>query len=124
LSLNSEQKIDPRFCLRQSFKTAGQKMDLIQNDTNGVIVYYDGNDEKIEELIDTVNRFENSYQMDNLRKIKKLSKELQPYTINMQKNDNLNKSVDNRLNGRIQILQESLYSSDMGANESIEGFIF
>jgi hypothetical protein len=62
--------------------------------------------------------------MDNLRKIKKLSKELQPYTINMQKNDNLNKSVDNRLNGRIQILQESLYSSDMGANESIEGFIF
>jgi hypothetical protein len=42
----------------------------------------------------------------------------------MQKNDNLNKSVDNRLNGRIQILQESLYSSDMGANESIEGFIF
>jgi hypothetical protein len=99
-------------------------MDLIQNDTNGVIVYYDGNDEKIEELIDTVNRFENSYQMDNLRKIKKLSKELQPYTINMQKNDNLNKSVDNRLNGRIQILQESLYSSDMGANESIEGFIF
>lgn len=124
LSLNSEQKIDPRFCLRQSFKTAGQKMDLIQNDTNGVIVYYGGNDEKIEELIDTVNRFENSYQMDDLRKIKKLSKELQPYTINMQKNDSLNKSVDNRLNGRIQILQESLYSSDMGANESIEGFIF
>ena len=124
LSLNREQMVDPRFCLRQSFKTAGIKMDLIQSNTNGVIVYYGGNREKIEELITTVGKFENSYQIKDLHKIRKLTKELQPYTINMQKSDDLNKSVETRLDGRIQILQESLYSFDMGANESVEGFIF
>lgn len=125
LSLNRKigVEFDPRSYLRQSFKTAGQKMDLIQSDTNGVIVYYGDNDEKIEELIDTVSRFESSYQMDDLRRIQKLAKELQPYTINIRKNDDLDRSVDKKLGDRIQILQKTLYSSDMGVHESVEGFI-
>ncbi|KAF1301088.1 CRISPR-associated helicase Cas3' [Candidatus Enterococcus willemsii] len=124
LSLNKDAPVDQRFCLRQSFKSAGTLMNLIQSDTNSVIVYYSENKGKVEELIEVVSRFEKSYQIKDLNTIQKLSKELQPYTINMQKNDSLDKSIDKRLDGRIQILQETLYTEDMGAHESIEGFIY
>lgn len=117
LSTNQEKDISSQVCLRQSFKTAGLEMDLIQNETKGVIVYYDDNDHKIEELIETIQRFEVYYKSDDLEKIKELVKELQLYTINLYDTDELQKGVMKFQNGYIQVLQKEHYDEKVGAIE-------
>ncbi|MHC5269688.1 CRISPR-associated helicase Cas3' [Enterococcus sp. LJL98] len=117
LSTNQEQDLSPKVCLRQSFKTAGLEMDLIQNETKGVIVYYGDNDQKIEELIETIRRFEVYYKIEDLEKVKKLVKELQTYTINIHDTSVLQKGVMTFQNGYIQVLQKEHYDYDVGAIE-------
>lgn len=117
LSTNPDKDLNAQIRLRQSFKTAGLEMDLIKNETKGVIVYYDDNDQKIEELIETIQRFEVYYKSDDLEKMKKLVKELQLYTINLYDTDELQKGVMKFQNGYIQVLQKEHYDEDVGTIE-------
>lgn len=123
LSTNGEYGVMVRTYLKQSIKSAGLKMDLIQKETKGVIVYYHDNHQKIEELIESIRRFEVYYKQDDLEMIKKLTKELQPYTININDTDELQKGIMKYQNGYIQVLQEQHYDKNIGAIEDTV-FIF
>lgn len=111
--------------LKQSFKTAAQKIDLIKNETEGVIVYYkedtgdeDGggedNYEMVERLIELANEFEHDYDYQKLNEINSLLKKLQPYTVNFYAGNQLADHVSCYLDGRIKVLLRELYDSKVG----------
>lgn len=123
LSLNSLTFDLKNAAIKQSFKTAAHEMDLIKDDTQGVIVYYN-NKELIEDLIATVNRFEIDYYMEDLARIRHLLKQLQPYTVNMYRINDLKEAVTSYMDGEIKILQEDFYDNDgLGVQIHLDGFI-
>src|SRR5699024_6727648 len=119
LSLNKKNNVK-QVALRQSFKTAGLKMDLIQNNSNGVIVYYKKengeveNFEMVEKLIYEIEEFDQDYNPQHLSSIKSLMRQLQPYTVNIHSNSKIQEALMGYLEGKIQILPEEFYDSDMG----------
>lgn len=123
LSLNEESQLSPEFILRQSFKTAGEKMDLIQDDSFSVIVYHDNNHAKIEALLTAIKKFENTYHLEDAMQIKRFIRELQQYTVNMRRTDKLKSAVMFFKNDQIAILQEDYYDEEVGIKEA-EVFIY
>lgn len=123
LSLNKESKLLPELILHQSFKTAGEKMDLIKDDSFSVIVYYDNNNAKIEALIAAIKNFEITYEIGAAMQIKKLVRELQQYTISMRATDKFKSAVMFFKNDQIAILQEDYYDEEVGIKEA-EVFIY
>lgn len=112
--------------LKQSFKEAGIKMDLIQDNSKGVIVYYDADEDcgpMIEELIDEIEAFQTTYDMNDLEKIKYLLDQLQPYTINMRVTDERQNALMNYMGGEVLILQQDLYDDEIGMVDSMNEFI-
>ena len=128
LSLNKKNNVK-QVALRQSFKTAGLKMDLIQNNSNGVIVYYKKengeveNFEMVEKLIYEIEEFDQDYNPQHLSSIKSLMRQLQPYTVNIHSNSKIQEALMGYLEGKIQILPEEFYDSDMGVIDEVEEFI-
>ncbi len=129
LSLNEKNNVK-HVALRQSFKTAGLKMDLIQDNSKGIIVYYkkeaEGkaeNFEMIEKLIGEIEEFEHDYNMRHLATIKDLMKQLQPYTVNIHSNSKIKEALMDYQEGKIQILPEEFYDCDMGIVDEVEEFI-
>ena len=113
LSINSYQyRNNFKGKLKQAFKTAGLKMNLINNDTIGVLVPYGDAIEKLlvlEELCESDYPSEEDYQT-----IKILLKALQPYTVNVRERDLLLEATKSYLNGQIQILPKCYYDDNKG----------
>lgn len=110
--------------LRQAFKTAGQKMDLIQDQSIGVFVYYDDGvgRERLEALEEQL--LKSSYpSSEELKAIKAELKALQPYTITLRDNHELLKATRSYLSGQILILQEHYYNQTFGLTKEADSFI-
>lgn len=111
--------------LNQSFQTAARHINLIKNDTKGVIVYYKESKILINKLIDLVNDFEMAYDANLLPKIKEYIQKLQPYTINMYTMFKNREKILTYLDGTINILVEKYYDKKMGVIEEIDSsFIY
>ncbi|MFC6995029.1 CRISPR-associated helicase Cas3' [Streptococcus loxodontisalivarius] len=98
--------------LKQAFETAGSKMDLIKNDSIGVLVPYEGAAERLqvlEELCETDYPTPKGYQ-----EIKSILKELQTYTVNVRERDPILAATKEYLNGRIRILSDGYYNEKKG----------
>lgn len=124
LSTNKKHNVQ-QAALKQSFKEAGIKMDLIQDNSKGVIVYYDekGN-QLISRLIEAIDQFEIEYEMDALETIKQLLKKLQPYTVNIRSSNQIQQAVMPYMDGEILILQQNFYDDEVGMVESMDKFMF
>lgn len=111
--------------LRQSFKTASQKIDLIKAESVGVLVPYDASIEKIAQLEDllSITDYPNSQEWGQ---IKQLLKELQLYTVNLRVGNELLNATRSYLNGRVFILEESYYDGVIGLTQEVspENFMF
>ena len=98
--------------LKQAFKTAGLKMNLINNDTIGVLVPYG---DAIDKLLFLEELCEYDYpSVEDYQTIKALLKELQPYTVNVRKHDQVLEATKPYLNGQIQILSDGYYDEKKG----------
>ena len=113
LSINSYQdRNNFKGKLKQAFKTAGLKMNLINNDTIGVLVPYG---DAVENLLVLEELCEyDDPSVENYQKIKALLKELQPYTVNVRKNNQILEATKSYLNGQIQILSDGYYDEKKG----------
>ena len=105
LSENTYQAVE-RGVLTQAFKTAGQEMNLIDDNTLTVFVTYK-NSALLEELRDLAQIVEKTPY--NMFHMKHLLKELQRYTINVFPDDKL--LNDCQVYGEIYILPENYYNN-------------
>lgn len=107
--------------MKQAFKTAGQKMNLINNETIGVLVPYGAGIEKIsrlEELCESDYPSEGEFQI-----IKKLLKELQSYTVNVREHDPILEATKSYLNGNVLVLSDGYYHEKKGITIEMQNFI-
>ncbi len=107
--------------LRQAFKRAGSKMNLINNDSLGVLVPYGESVEKLsllEELCEYDYPSGEDYQT-----IKSLLKELQPYTVNVREHDPILEATKSYLNGQILILSDGYYDKKKGITLESSSFL-
>lgn len=98
--------------LKQAFKTAGTKMNLINNDAIGILVPYKDATEKLlflEELCESDYPSVEDYHL-----IKELLKELQPYTVNVREHNQILEATKSYLNGQIRILSDGYYDEKRG----------
>lgn len=104
-----------KYCVRQSFKTAGMEFQLIDESGKSVIVYYRESENLIEELINQVHEYEKNYDAHHFRRILRLIRKLQPYTVQMHEREFKNqKAVMGILEDRIWILSRSYYNERYG----------
>lgn len=122
--LSCNQKYTPEsytYPLSQSYKTAGDKFKVIENeDMVGIIVPYMQAKEYIQDL----------KSANSIREVQGCLKKLQRYTVNVYRNDTkLNaligrKAIDcSLLNGNVYILDDGFYD-DMGLNDRLELLAF
>ena len=107
--------------MKQAFKTAGQKMNLINNETIGVLVPYGAGIEKIfrlEELCESDYPSEGEFQI-----IKSLLKELQSYTVNVREHDPILEATKSYLNGNVLVLSDGYYHENKGITIEMQNFI-
>lgn len=102
----NEHKEDAEFILKQSFKTAGKEFELIKENTLSVIAQYEN-----EDLID---EFYKAIDDNRFYDIKTILKRLQPYTINIRKNDEYENYLIKELDGEVFILRKDAYSKEVG----------
>ncbi len=108
--------------LRQSFKKAGQKMNLINDESIGVFVPYGKAKEELELLESELEA--NPYPSgQELFGIKQRLKQLQPYTVNLREHDKRLDATRSYLNGQIRILQEGYYDDVVGLKKEADSFI-
>lgn len=108
--------------LRQSFKTAGQKIDLIKDDSISVLVSYGEAEEKIAEL-ETLLTSTDCPTSEEWAQIKQLLKDLQLCTVNLRNGDELLNATRSYLDGQILILQEEYYDGVVGVKKEAASFI-
>ncbi|MGV2876055.1 CRISPR-associated helicase Cas3' [Macrococcus capreoli] len=114
----------------QSFKLAATKIELIQNNTKSLIVYYGESFRLIDKLIENLNTFEDNYDLDLLSEIKDLLSNLQKYTVNVYNLYDFeqfliyksNEKIKNII-GEIYILNQENYDLDYGINNEITNLI-
>ena len=107
--------------LKQAFKTAGLKMNLINNDTIGVLVPYGDAAKKLlilEELCESDYPSQEDYQA-----IKTLLRELQAYTVNVREHDPILEATKLYLNGQIRILSDGYYNEKKGITLETGSFL-
>ncbi|WP_295506920.1 CRISPR-associated helicase Cas3' [uncultured Streptococcus sp.] len=122
LSINSYQdRNNFKGKLKQAFKTAGLKMNLINNDTIGVLVPYGDAAEKLM-LLEELCEY-NYPSVEDYQTIKALLKELQPYTVNVRKHDQILEATKSYLNGQIQVLSDSYYDKKKGISLESGSFL-
>lgn len=104
----------------QSYKLAGDKFEVIDSNTVGVIVPYGDGKEKIEKLMNT----------QNMSDIKELLKELQRYTVNLYRTDRYINELKSRnaliscFDNSVYILSPGFYNEDTGLSSELENCIF
>lgn len=122
LSLNTFKRGGTKGMLRQSFKTAGQQMNLINEDTVGIIVRYGQGEVLIDRLVDLL---ETDYPIgSDLLEIKSLLKQLQPYTLNVREGTPLLQATTAYWDGRVRVLNDFYYDGDKGAIEEVGAFLY
>ena len=107
--------------MKQAFKTAGKKMNLINNETIGVLVPYGDAIEKLsrlEELCESDYPSEGEFQI-----IKTLLKELQSYTVNVREHDPILEATKSYLNGNVLVLSDGYYHEKKGITIEMLNFI-
>lgn len=97
---------EPDFILKQSFKTAAQEFNLINEEGVSVIVEYE-NGQILEELYKVI--YGKKYDA-----IKRILRELQPYTIQVRRIDDLKCYVRTELDGKLFILDKNYYDEKIG----------
>lgn len=109
--------------LKNRIKTVADEFELIDDDNSrGVIVYYGDSGNKIENLIEEINNYR--YDKESLNKIKKLLRELQPYTVNINKNNNkLSGAIQKYMNDSIWILTKEFYDEKLGIKEEEDSLL-
>ena len=122
LSIN-EYQLRPNFKgrMKQAFKTAGLKMNLINNETIGVLVPYGDAIEKLsrlEEICESDYPSEGEFQI-----IKSLLKELQSYTVNVREHDPILEATKSYLNGNVLVLSDGYYHEKKGITIEMLNFI-
>lgn len=113
----SKNNKDAGFILKHGFKTAGREFDLIKENTLSVIVQYE-NDYLINEFYEAVekNRFHD---------IKSILKRLQPYTINIRRNNEYENYLIKELDGEVFILRKDAYNKEEGIIKSeLQSLVF
>jgi len=121
LSTNSYQNKRLQGKLKQAFKTAGLKMNLINNDSIGVLVPYG---DVIEKLYVLEELCESDYpSVEDYQTIKSLLKELQPYTVNVREHDPILEATKSYLNGQIQVLSDGYYDEKKGITLETGSFL-
>lgn len=96
----------PEFILKQDFKTASQKFDLIKEDSSSVIVEYE-NKKLLEELYQAVDG-------EDYGRVKTCLKRLQPYTIEIRRVEDKDPRLRREFDGSILILDKECYDKDIG----------
>lgn len=107
--------------MKQAFKTAGLKMNLINNETIGVLVPYGDAIEKLshlEELCESDYPSAGEFQI-----IKSLLKELQSYTVNVREHDSILEATKSYLNGNVLVLSDGYYHEKKGITIEMQNFI-
>lgn len=97
---------EPDFILKQSFKTAAQEFNLINEEGVSVIVEYE-NEQILEKLYKAID--EKKYDA-----VKRIIRELQPYTIQVRRIDDLKPYVRMELDGKLFILDKNYYDEKIG----------
>lgn len=108
--------------LRQSFKTAGENIDLIKDDSVSVLVSYGEGKRKIAELEDLLTGTDYPTSQE-WGEIKQLLKDLQLCTVNLRNGDELLNATRCYLDGQILILQEEYYDGIVGVKKEAARFI-
>ncbi len=124
LSLNIYQTANKKFKgkLKQAFKTAGAKMNLINNDMIGILVPYGEAEKKLAYLEELgMSHF---LSAEDYQTIKSLLKELQPFTVNVRENDPLFETTKSYLNGQILVLTSEYYDTERGVKYDSASFYF
>ncbi|KLK49329.1 RNA helicase [Streptococcus agalactiae] len=124
LSLNTYQTANKKFKgkLKQAFKTAGAKMNLINNDMIGILVPYGDAEKKLAYLEELgTSHF---LSAEDYQTIKSLLKELQPFTVNVRENDPLLEATKSYLNGQILVLTSEYYDTGRGVKYDSASFYF
>ena len=107
--------------MKQAFKTAGLKMNLINNETIGVLAPYGDAIEKLshlEELCESDYPSAGEFQI-----IKSLLKELQSYTVNVREHDSILEATKSYLNGNVLVLSDGYYHEKKGITIEMQNFI-
>ena len=113
----NEHKEDAEFILKHGFKTAGKEFDLINENTISVIVQYEN-----EQLI---NEFYEAVEYSRFYDIKAILKRLQPYTINIRRNNEYENYLIKELDGEVFILRKDAYNKEVGIIKSeLQSLVF
>ena len=104
--LNPASKVE--FELRQSFKTAADEFQLIDDNAISVIVHYNN-----QELIERLHEY---IEQKDYQAIKQTLRELQKYTIAIRRPENYERYIGRELDGEIYILNKNAYDINIGLN--------
>ncbi|KHD45986.1 CRISPR-associated helicase/endonuclease Cas3 [Streptococcus hongkongensis] len=108
--------------LRQAFKTAGQKINLIEDNTISILVPYRDSITRLEDFESFLAN--NPYpEVEDYTYIKETMKQLQLYTVNARENSPLLKQAKYYLNGRIWILPQEFYDESMGIKKEADSLL-
>ena len=122
LSINEYQgRIKFKGALKQAFKKAGSEMNLINNESIGILVPYGEAAKKLlilEELCESDYPSQEDYQA-----IKTLLRELQAYTVNVREHDPILEATKLYLNGQIRILSDGYYNEKKGITLETGSFL-
>ena len=121
LSTNSYQNRRLKGKLKQAFKKAGSEMNLINNESIGILVPYGDAAKKLlilEELCESDYPSQEDYQA-----IKTLLRELQAYTVNVREHDPILEATKPYLNGQIRILSDGYYKKEKGITLETGSFL-
>ena len=109
--------------LNQSFKSAGQMIDLINQETTSVIVYYNESKEILGELIPMLEKHEMEYDFTEIDKIKNILEKLQPYTVSLYSTEKFRHAIASYMDCRVNILVEDYYDEKFGVIEEVKDFV-
>lgn len=107
--------------LRGKLKEVAEKFQLISDDTDGIFVFYEDGITDLNNLLSIAQQ--EFISAEDWVEVKSLIRKLQPYSINIYRNNKLNEFVDNYLDGNIKVLQEDHYNERFGASEEIDSLI-
>ncbi|NVF12424.1 CRISPR-associated helicase Cas3' [Anaerococcus sp. AGMB00486] len=108
--------------MTQSFKSAYNNFNLIENKMDTAIVECEDTKDYINDIRDLEISFRESYDFSLLKKMKNIVRKLNPYSVSIGKN-NL-ESCEEILDGKIYILNNEFYDDKIGVNfESNDLFI-
>ena len=105
-----------------NLRKVADEFELIKDETESIFVHYNAEgDEKIDILIKIMSK--TYLDSSDYIEIKRLMRELKPYTINVYKSNNLNQYVEKYLGGEIKVLDFDHYNQKFGAIFDAEALI-